>query len=85
MEGNIFVVYNMGTTDNPIGETFVKVNDGFYHVVRFTRNGANSTLQLDDFNLQTNFPSGEFTRSSNIAGWILFLVISRIVPLSLAR
>ncbi|KAL1460776.1 hypothetical protein WDU94_012727 [Cyamophila willieti] len=58
VEGNIFVVYNMGTTDNPIGETFVKVNDGFYHVVRFTRNGANSTLQLDDFNLQTNFPSG---------------------------
>ncbi|XP_026680503.1 neurexin-2 [Diaphorina citri] len=68
VEGNIFVVYNMGTNDNPIGETFVKVNDGFYHVVRFTRNAANSTLQLDDFNLQTNFPSGNQLSVFNSVG-----------------
>ncbi|KAF7394727.1 hypothetical protein HZH66_007901 [Vespula vulgaris] len=59
VEGNIFAVYNMGTNDHPVGEVGVKVNDNQYHVVRFTRSGANSTLQVDDYNLQSNHPSGE--------------------------
>ena len=58
VEGNVFAVYNMGTNDHPIGEAGVKVNDNQYHVVRFTRTGANSTLQVDDYNLQSNHPSG---------------------------
>ncbi|XP_035732871.1 neurexin-1-like isoform X7 [Vespa mandarinia] len=58
VEGNIFAVYNMGTNDHPVGEVGVKVNDNQYHVVRFTRSGANSTLQVDDYNLQSNHPSG---------------------------
>ncbi|XP_043272551.1 neurexin-3 isoform X2 [Venturia canescens] len=58
VEGNIFAVYNMGTNDHPIGEASVKVNDNQYHVIRFTRNGANSTLQVDDYNVQANHPSG---------------------------
>ncbi|KAL1122948.1 hypothetical protein AAG570_003273 [Ranatra chinensis] len=58
VEGNIFMVYNMGTNDHPIGEINVKVNDNQYHVVRFTRSGANSTIQVDDYNVQTNHPSG---------------------------
>ncbi|KAG8236177.1 hypothetical protein J437_LFUL013443 [Ladona fulva] len=58
VEGNIFVVYNMGTNDHPIGETGVKVNDNAYHVVRFTRTGANSTLQLDNYPVQSHYPSG---------------------------
>ncbi|XP_071453531.1 neurexin 1-like, partial [Hetaerina americana] len=58
IEGNIFVVYNMGTNDHPIGETAVKVNDNAYHVVRFTRIGANSTLQLDNLPIQSHFPTG---------------------------
>uniref|UniRef100_A0A0C9QZT5 NRX3A_1 protein n=4 Tax=Fopius arisanus TaxID=64838 RepID=A0A0C9QZT5_9HYME len=58
VEGNIFAVYNMGTNDHPIGEVGVKVNDNQYHVIRFTRNGANSTLQIDDYDVQSNHPSG---------------------------
>jgi len=52
------MVYNMGTNDHPIGEIGVKVNDNAYHVVRFTRSGANSTIQVDDYNVQTNHPTG---------------------------
>ncbi|XP_070156570.1 neurexin 1 isoform X1 [Polyergus mexicanus] len=58
VEGNVFAVYNMGTNDHPIGEVGVKVNDNQYHVIRFTRTGSNSTLQVDDYNLQSNHPLG---------------------------
>ncbi|TGZ57018.1 Neurexin-3-alpha [Temnothorax longispinosus] len=57
VEGTVFAVYNMGTNDHPIGEVGVKVNDNQYHVVRFSRTGPNSTLQVDDYNLQSNHPS----------------------------
>ena len=36
-----------------------KVNDGSYHVLRFTRNGANTTLQIDDFPLQRTISEGK--------------------------
>lgn len=58
VEGNMFMVYNMGTADHPIGDISVRVNDNQYHVVRFTRSGANSTIQLDDYNVQTQHPPG---------------------------
>lgn len=60
----MFMVYNMGTNDHPIGEVGVKVNDNQYHVVRFTRSGANSTLQIDDYSVQTLNPGGEFLVTS---------------------
>jgi neurexin len=53
VEGNIFAVFNVGTHDFPLGEIGVKVNDNNYHVVRFTRNGGNATLQIDDYNVQS--------------------------------
>jgi len=53
------MVYNMGKNDHPIGEIGVKVNDNAYHVVRFTRSGANSTIQVDDYNVQMNHPAGK--------------------------
>ncbi|CAH1970837.1 unnamed protein product [Acanthoscelides obtectus] len=59
VEGNVFVVYNLGTNDLLIGEISVKVNDNAYHVVRFQRQGHNATLQVDDYNVQTNHPSGQ--------------------------
>ncbi|GAB1597700.1 neurexin-2-like isoform X5 [Argonauta hians] len=59
VDGNIFVVYNMGTADHPVGEVYHKVNDGEYHVVRFTRNGANSTIQVDNYKPQPKHPDGE--------------------------
>lgn len=60
VEGNIFMVYNIGTRDLPLGEIGTKVNDNIYHVVRFTRRGGNATLQLDDYNVQTLTPQGGF-------------------------
>lgn len=59
VEGNVFVVYNMGTEDHPVGEVMSKVNDGMYHVVRFIRSGPNATVQIDDYEIQENNPSGE--------------------------
>ena len=56
----------MGTTDHPIGELFEKVNDGKYHVVRFTRSGANSTIQVDGSTMQTKNPKGEIETFSQI-------------------
>ncbi|XP_055944776.1 neurexin-1-like isoform X1 [Argiope bruennichi] len=58
VDGNIYMVYNMGTEDHPIGEHSVHVNDGQYHVVRFTRSGPNSTIQVDDHNVRTKQPPG---------------------------
>ena len=42
-----------------MGDIAAKVNDGKYHVVRFGRSGANSTLQIDDNPPQERFPLGE--------------------------
>lgn len=42
------VTYNLGQQDIVIRDTSSKVNDGKYHVVRFSRTGVNSTLQVDD-------------------------------------
>ena len=49
----------MGTMDHPTGEFFDKVNDGKYHVVRFTRMGPNSTFQVDNLDVQTKNPKGK--------------------------
>ncbi|XP_071518617.1 neurexin 1 isoform X3 [Panulirus ornatus] len=56
VDGNIFVVYNMGTEDHPIGEVMSKVNDGLYHVVRFIRSGPNATVQIDDYEVREKNP-----------------------------
>ena len=61
VDGHVFVAYNPGSQDNAIGEMNAKVNDGRYHVVRFTRSAANSTLQIDDNQIQTKFPDGGCT------------------------
>ena len=50
------VVYNLGQQDIIVKDSSVRVNDGKYHVVRFTRDGINSSLQVDDnkvSNIQT--------------------------------
>ncbi|XP_072398533.1 neurexin 1-like [Diabrotica undecimpunctata] len=58
VEGNVFVVYNLGSSDLLLGEISVKVNDNAYHVVRYHRQGHNATLQVDDYNVQTVHPLG---------------------------
>jgi len=60
VEGNIFMVYNIGSVDLPLGEIGTKVNDNAYHVVRFQRKGGNATLQLDDYNVQALTPQSKW-------------------------
>ncbi|XP_033634372.1 neurexin-1-like isoform X4 [Asterias rubens] len=55
--GHLFVTYNFGGNDHVIGEKTYGVNDGRYHIVQFTRRGANSTLQVDSFPKVELFPS----------------------------
>lgn len=57
--GNVFAVYNLGAVNHPIGNLVAKVNDGQYHVIRFYRNGANSSMQVDDLETQTKHPPGK--------------------------
>lgn len=58
VDGNVLMVYNLGTEDLDTGELSFKVNDGKYHIVRFTRSGQNSTIQVDNHNVMTRSPSG---------------------------
>ncbi|ESN99551.1 hypothetical protein HELRODRAFT_176719 [Helobdella robusta] len=45
--GNVYAVYNLGSFDTSVNDLYTKVNDGQHHVVRFYRNGSNSTIQVD--------------------------------------
>eukprot|EP00061_Rhincodon_typus_P003366 g19913.t1 len=55
-QGKIQVIFNVGTDDIVIEEANVVVNDGKYHVVRFTRSGGNATLQVDNWPINERYP-----------------------------
>ncbi|XP_069064492.1 neurexin 3 isoform X22 [Pleurodeles waltl] len=57
-QGKIAVLFNIGTVDISIKEDSTPVNDGKYHLVRFTRNGGNATLQVDTWPVNEHFPTG---------------------------
>ncbi|XP_069772109.1 neurexin-3-like isoform X16 [Narcine bancroftii] len=57
-QGKISVVFNVGTDDIVITESSNVVNDGNYHLVRFTRNGGNASLQVDNWAVNEFYPSG---------------------------
>uniref|UniRef100_A0A8C5HD45 Neurexin-2-like n=1 Tax=Gouania willdenowi TaxID=441366 RepID=A0A8C5HD45_GOUWI len=57
-DGKIGVIFNVGTDDITIDEPAVIVNDGKYHVVRFTRSGGNATLQVDNHPVIERYPPG---------------------------
>ncbi|XP_071770450.1 neurexin 3a isoform X24 [Centroberyx gerrardi] len=57
-QGKIGVTFNIGTVDISVQEGSTPVNDGKYHVVRFTRNGGNATLQVDNWAINEHFPTG---------------------------
>uniref|UniRef100_A0A673MIJ6 Neurexin-3a n=1 Tax=Sinocyclocheilus rhinocerous TaxID=307959 RepID=A0A673MIJ6_9TELE len=59
-QGKIGVTFNIGTSDITVQESSTAVNDGKYHVVRFTRNGGNATLQVDNWAINEHFPSEMF-------------------------
>ncbi|XP_056437899.1 neurexin-3b-like [Gadus chalcogrammus] len=57
-QGKVGVTFNIGTVDISVRETSTAINDGKYHLVRFTRNGGNATLQVDNWPINEHFPSG---------------------------
>ncbi|KAM7397979.1 hypothetical protein PAMA_006044 [Pampus argenteus] len=57
-QGKIGVIFNVGGEDILIDEPAVIVNDGKYHVVRFTRSGGNATLQVDNHPIIERYPPG---------------------------
>ena len=63
--GKLFLNYNLGAKDITLGDLNTKVNDGRYHVVRFTRSDTNSSMQVDDNPVHTKFPQGIFTKKNN--------------------
>ncbi|XP_030234402.1 neurexin-1a-beta isoform X26 [Gadus morhua] len=74
-KGNIAVVFNVGTEDINIEEKAKFVNDGKYHIVKFTRSGGNATLQVDDLPVIERYPTGRQLTIFNsqttiqIGGW----------------
>ncbi|XP_063300033.1 neurexin-1 isoform X21 [Pelobates fuscus] len=57
-QGKIGVKFNVGTDDISIEEVNAIINDGKYHIVRFTRSGGNATLQVDNWPVIERFPAG---------------------------
>uniref|UniRef100_A0A8B9JAP9 Neurexin 3b n=1 Tax=Astyanax mexicanus TaxID=7994 RepID=A0A8B9JAP9_ASTMX len=66
VKGNVGVMFNIGTVDINVKETSTAVNDGKYHLVRFTRNGGNATLQVDNWAVNEHFPSGNILRRQRL-------------------
>lgn len=58
-QGKIGVKFNVGTDDIAIEESNAIINDGKYHVVRFTRSGGNATLQVDSWPVIERYPAGK--------------------------
>ncbi|XP_073466265.1 neurexin 3 isoform X12 [Aquarana catesbeiana] len=57
-QGKVGVKFNIGLMDISIREESTPVNDGNYHVVKYTRNGGNATLQVDNRTVNEYYPGG---------------------------
>ncbi|CAH1791707.1 unnamed protein product, partial [Owenia fusiformis] len=77
VDGQLFVVYNMGSYDHPIGEFSTRINDGQYHIIRFARSGANSTIQVDNHDRLFKYPEG---KQLNIFNYQAFLQVGGKIP-----
>ncbi|XP_042592207.1 neurexin-1a-like isoform X7 [Cyprinus carpio] len=75
VNGYIAAIFNVGTDDINIMEKAKFVNDGKYHIVKFTRSGGNATLQVDDLPVIERYPTGRQLTIFNsqmtiqIGGW----------------
>lgn len=69
IDGAIYVVYDMGNNNHPIGDMDRKVNDGNYHVLRFTRIGQNSSIQIDGHPPISKHPPGRDTLNLQLTEW----------------
>ncbi|XP_048061915.1 neurexin-1a isoform X3 [Megalobrama amblycephala] len=58
VKGYVTAIFNVGTDDINIEEKSKFVNDGKYHIVKFTRSGGNATLQVDDLPVIERYPTG---------------------------
>ena len=58
VDGCVFAIYNVGMMDHAVGVQQQRVSDGLYHVVRFTRDGPNSSLQIDQLPVRYKRPTG---------------------------
>ncbi|XP_050685088.1 neurexin-1 isoform X4 [Leptidea sinapis] len=58
IRGNLFMVYNVGDGDHPLGDEAARVDDGTYHVASFVRNGSRAALQLDNYAVNIRHPQG---------------------------
>lgn len=69
-QGKIGVKFNVGTDDIAIEEMNAIINDGKYHVVRFTRSGGNATLQVDNWPVIERYPAGKASHKHlALRGW----------------
>lgn len=69
------MTFNIGIADISVEESSTPVNDGKYHVVRFTRNGGNATLQVDNWSINEHFPTGTtIINQSNVKLIIIFIL-----------
>lgn len=73
-QGKIGVTFNIGTVDISVQESSTPVNDGKYHVVRFTRNGGNATLQVDNWSINEHFPTGTTLINHSHQKLIIFIL-----------
>uniref|UniRef100_H3CEV5 Neurexin 3a n=1 Tax=Tetraodon nigroviridis TaxID=99883 RepID=H3CEV5_TETNG len=80
-QGKIGVTFNIGTVDISVEESSTPVNDGKYHVVRFTRNGGNATLQVDNWAINEHFPT-DFKGNSDIER---YQMASKKIPFKYTR
>ncbi|XP_059374150.1 neurexin-1b-beta-like [Carassius carassius] len=75
VNGYIAAIFNVGTDDINIEEKAKFVNDGKYHIVKFTRSGGNATLQVDNLPVIEHYPTGRqltifnSQRTIQIGGW----------------
>ncbi|XP_071501894.1 neurexin-3-like [Diadema antillarum] len=59
VNGYLWIVYNFGSGDHTISDGRNRINDGVYHVIHFSRTGANATLQVDQYAQITKIPRGK--------------------------
>ncbi|KAF3849600.1 hypothetical protein F7725_019319 [Dissostichus mawsoni] len=80
-QGKVSVTFNIGTVDISVKETTTDIDDGKYHLVRFTRNGGR---QLTIFNTQATISIGGNDRKRPYQGQLSGLYYNGLKVLNMA-
>ncbi|XP_023324977.1 neurexin-1 [Eurytemora carolleeae] len=75
-DGKVLVSFYTENREILVRENSLKINDGKYHVIRFSRTGSQALLHIDDYQFQIERP---------FQGVISGLVYNTIRPLDLAK